>query len=268
MMINKDIYHLCTFPNYENYLWNILIRVTSFIKLKLRRDEGLKIKIKQARSNEHRTISFIYAASTILRTLIRLVIHKLPEFSRFLSRFWFVNSVVECSLVNKGGRGCWNARVPGGERKERRGEKVEEEGGDGRRNDTARSWKVEKRGRKGEPKRKQERKVDGTTSLALMRAIQLPQCSSNTIPPSSTSNQSSSTGAGVVERVFEPVRIFKRKLLMCVRMEKNGTREEKNGWYRRKLVSSGCVFVCSTVKGVEWSGDRISKMGEGEDFFQ
>lgn len=119
MMINKDIYHLCTFPNYENYLWNILIRVTSFIKLKLRRDEGLKIKIKQARSNEHRTISFIYAASTILRTLIRLVIHKLPEFSRFLSRFWFVNSVVECSLVNKGGRGCWNARVPGGERKRR-----------------------------------------------------------------------------------------------------------------------------------------------------
>ena len=126
--------------------------------------------------------------------------------------------------MNKGGRGCWNARVPGGERKERRGEKVEEEGGDGRRNDTARSWKVEKRERerererekerKGEPKRKQERKVDGTTSLALMRAIQLPQCSSNTIPTSSTSNESSSTGADVV--VFEPVRIFKRKLLMYV----------------------------------------------------
>ena len=68
--------------------------------------------------------------------------------------------------------------------------------------------------RKGEPKRKQERKVDGTTSLALMRAIQLPQCSSNTIPTSSTSNESSSTGADVV--VFEPVRIFKRKLLMYV----------------------------------------------------
>lgn len=55
---------------------------------------------------------------------------------------------------------------------------------------------------------------------------------------------------------------------MCVyvRTEKNGTREEKNGWCRRKLVLSGCVFVCSTVKGVEWSGDRILKMG-GEDFF-
>lgn len=52
--------------------------------------------------------------------------------------------------MNKGGRGCWNARVPGGERKERRGEKVEEEGGDGRRNDTARSWKVEKRERERE----------------------------------------------------------------------------------------------------------------------
>lgn len=84
----------------------------------------------------------------------------------------------------------WNAGVAG--RKGRRGEKVEEEGGDGRRNDTTRSW------RERESKRKQERKVDGTTSLALMRAIQLPQCSSNTIPPSSTSNESS-TGV-VVER--------------------------------------------------------------------
>lgn len=81
-------------------------------------------------------------------------------------------------------------------------------------------------GRKGESKRKQERKVDGTTSLALMRAIQLPQCSSNTIPPSSTSNESSSTGAQV--------------LLLCSCgflngsrwMEKNGE-GEGSGWYRR-----------------------------------
>ena len=154
----------------------------------------------------------------------------------------------------------------GGERKER-SVKVEEEGGSPRRcNDTGRLWKVWVGPEERERERERERKVDGTTTLALMRAIQLPQCTSNTISPSPTSNEPS-TGTGVTcERVCvcvcdvlytrahthtcsnTLVRIFKRKFSLLA--------WRSTEWEKRMVgigVSWFCrapVFVCSTVENV------------------
>ena len=140
----------------------------------------------------------------------------------------------------QGSRGCRNAGVPG--RTEGTPEKVEEEGGDVgvmiRRDRGKCEWDQQRKKEREREREsgKRERKVDGTTSLALMRAIQLPQCTSNTISPSPTSNEPS-TGTGVscecVRGIIHTyacaythtrsntiVRIFKRKFFPSVgRME-------------------------------------------------